>query len=61
MQSVPISFLKCKAVEVGYYMLASKPDELDEDTEFTRIFYFDDQVPKDKWRHTDLRNFSVAD
>ncbi|MCG7409434.1 hypothetical protein MH117_18655 [Paenibacillus sp. ACRRX] len=59
MNAILITFNKCAAIEDDYYMFASKPDDLDDSSEFTRIFYFDDQAPENKWRHLDIPYFST--
>ena len=59
MSKVPVSFLKCKAIEKNYYFFASRPDDLDEDAEFSRVFFYDDEEHGNKWRHLDLPHFTV--
>ncbi|MDA8446989.1 hypothetical protein [Paracidovorax valerianellae] len=60
MNAAPVTFSHCAAIESDYYMIAAKPDALDAEEEFTRIFYFDAQAAS-AWRHTDLPSFTVAD
>jgi len=60
MNAIPITFNKCAAIEDDYFMIASKPDGIDDSSEFTRIFYFDDQAPGNKWRHSDIPYFSTV-
>lgn len=60
MNAISITFNKCVAIEDDYYMFASKPDVVEDSSEFTRIFYFDDQAPGDKWRHSDIPYFSTV-
>ncbi|SFD81013.1 hypothetical protein [Paracidovorax konjaci] len=59
MSKVPVSFLKCKVIEKNYYFFAARPDDLDEDAEFSRIFFYDDEDHGNKWRHLDLPHITV--
>lgn len=61
MSKVPVSFLKCRLIEENYFLIASKPDGLDESTEFTRLFFYDDLEPVSKWNRWDLPGFGLAD
>lgn len=60
MHTQPITFTHCLAIEGDYHMFAARPGGLDEDAEFSRIFYFDAQMPSDPWRHTDVPGLSVV-
>lgn len=61
MSKVPVSFLKCRVIEKNYFFIASKPDGLDEETEFTRLFFYDELEPISKWNRWDLPGFELAD
>lgn len=60
MNAISITFNKCTAIEDDYYMFASKLDGIDDSSEFTRIYYYDDQAPRDKWCHSDIPYFSTV-
>ena len=55
----PVRFQAACAIESDYVFVAAKPESLDEDQAFTRIFYFDQQNAT-PWRHVDIPDFTVA-
>ena len=55
----PVRFQAACAIESDYVFIAAKPESLDEDQAFTRIFYFDQQNAT-PWRHVDIPDFTVA-
>ena len=61
MKKVPCLFKRCEIIEEGYYFFAAKPELLDDDEEFTRLFLFDSQDVNCKWRRIDIPGFEVAD
>lgn len=61
MSKVPVSFLKCRVIEDNYFLVASKPDGLDEEMEYTRLFFYDDLEPVSKWNRWDLPGVEIAD
>ena len=55
----PVRFQAACAIESDYVFVAAKPESLDEDQAFTRIFYFDQQTRR-PGGHVDIPDFTVA-
>jgi hypothetical protein len=53
-QKDPVTITHGCAIERDYLYIASKPDRLDMEDEFSRMFYFDAQDRNMPWRHQDL-------
>lgn len=55
----PVTFSTGCAIERDYIYLAAKPDLLDEEDEFTRLFFFDAQDKSRPWVYHDLNGWEV--
>jgi hypothetical protein len=56
----PVTFKAACAIESDYIYVASKPDALDSEEEFTRLFFYDAQNKAAPWLHHDLPDWSVV-
>jgi hypothetical protein len=56
----PVTFFAGCAIERDYIYVGSKPDALDDDVEFARLFFFDEQNRAQPWVHHDLKEFDVV-
>ncbi|HSX62445.1 MAG TPA: hypothetical protein VLF18_19850 [Tahibacter sp.] len=56
----PVTFFAGCAIERDYIYVGGKPDALDEETEFSRLFFFDEQNRAQPWVHHDLADFAVV-
>lgn len=56
----PVTFSTGCAIEKDYIYIAAKPDKLDDEDEFTRLFFFDAQNTARPWVHHDLNGWDVV-
>ncbi len=56
----PITFLSACIIERDYVYLAAKPDAIDSEDSFTRLFFFDQQNVATPWLHHDLPDWAVV-
>jgi hypothetical protein len=56
----PVTFSTGCAIENDYIYLAAKPDKLDDEDEFTRLFFFDARNTAKPWVHHDLNDWQVV-
>ena len=59
-KKVLITFHTVCAIERDYIYIASKPDSFDEEEEFTRLFFYDEQHKDNPWLYHDLPGWSVV-
>ncbi|MCX7112866.1 MAG: hypothetical protein NTX45_22660 [Proteobacteria bacterium] len=55
-----VTFHAVCAIERDYIYIASKPDSLDEEEEFSRLFFYDEQHKSNPWLYHDLPGWSVV-
>ena len=56
----PVTFSAGCAIENDYLYLAAKPDKLDDEDEFARLFFFDAQNTARPWVHHDLADWQIV-
>lgn len=56
----PITFISACAIERDYVYIAAKPDVIDSEDSFTRLFFFDQQHAATPWLHHDLPDWAVV-
>ena len=60
-EQYPVHFKAACVIEDDYVFIAAKPDDLDEEQAFTRIFFYDAQQRQMPWRHMDWIDSAVVD
>jgi hypothetical protein len=56
----PVTFTAACAIERDYIYIASKPDRIDSEEAFSRLFFFDQQNINQPWLHHDLPDWDVV-
>ena len=56
----PVTFTAACAIERDYIYVAGKPDSLDSEEAFSRLFFFDEQNAGRPWAHHDLPDWDVV-
>jgi hypothetical protein len=56
----PVTFFAGCVIERDYVYVVGKPDELDEEEEFSRLYFYDAQDTESSWIHHDLPDWTVV-